>query len=308
MLEYHAALLSDEVRTNAFLAALKQRVRPGSRVLDVGTGTGILALAAERLGADVVAVEAGDMIDYARAVARKNGSNVRFIHDDIRKLDPSAIEPVDTIVCEMIGNMLLDEKIISVMESARRFLKQEGIVIPSAVQLRVALVNSVPVAKAAAFWREKRYGFDFSALAECMEHYTFPDYLKPSMLLGPGSSLPEIDLMTATGDRFSGSCTLVADRSGECNAVLAWWSARLSPGVVLEEKPDEAWSGQHWFRTLFPVDSMPVSPGDAFPFSIEHDAAVPRGMWTWTLGSRRRSTFFQFPQTRERLMRVFGAD
>lgn len=307
MLTYHAALIADEVRTRAFLDALKETIRPGCRVLDVGTGTGILALRAEQLGADVVAVEESDMIDYARAVARKNRATVRFIHGDIRRVKTDDIAPVDIIICEMIGNMLLDERIVPIMETARRFLKTGGVVIPRSVRFHAAPVRSELVATAMSFWREPRYGIDFSPLAECLDHYAFPDHLKTSDLLGPGAALPEVDLRTAAGGRYSGSATLSVDRAGECNAILAWWSARLSPGVMLEQKPDAAWPKQHWFRTLFPVDPIAVKPGDRLAFSIDHDADEPRGLWTWTLGSCRRSTFFAFPQTKERLLRVFGS-
>ena len=46
----HGNMLADRVRMDAYAAALEAVVRPGSVVLDVGTGTGMFALPACRLG------------------------------------------------------------------------------------------------------------------------------------------------------------------------------------------------------------------------------------------------------------------
>jgi ribosomal protein L11 methyltransferase len=61
--------------TRLCLLALERAVRAGDRVLDVGTGSGILALAAARLGAErVLAVDLDEVaVEAARANAEANG-------------------------------------------------------------------------------------------------------------------------------------------------------------------------------------------------------------------------------------------
>jgi len=65
--------------TQLCLRVLDRRLAPGARVLDLGTGTGILAIAAARLGAqEVVGVEIDpDAVEVARANVSYNGVSER---------------------------------------------------------------------------------------------------------------------------------------------------------------------------------------------------------------------------------------
>ena len=57
-LRNYGEMIDDAVRMDAYVAALRRVVKPGDVVLDIGTGTGIFAVLAARLGARrVFAVE-----------------------------------------------------------------------------------------------------------------------------------------------------------------------------------------------------------------------------------------------------------
>jgi 16S rRNA G966 N2-methylase RsmD len=65
-LELQRRMVADRPRTDAFAAAIREVVRPTDVVLDVGTGTGILAMLAARAGArKVYAVDQSDIADAA---------------------------------------------------------------------------------------------------------------------------------------------------------------------------------------------------------------------------------------------------
>jgi Ribosomal protein L11 methyltransferase (PrmA) len=69
----HVQILNDRVRTSRFIDAIERIVRAGDVVVDIGTGTGILAIAAARAGArHVYAIEEGSIKRSSR-FARLDG-------------------------------------------------------------------------------------------------------------------------------------------------------------------------------------------------------------------------------------------
>ena len=73
-IQLHVNMLNDRTRTSGYLASIGKAVRRGDVVLDIGTGTGIYAIAAARAGArHVYAVEAGRIAKAARTLFEANG-------------------------------------------------------------------------------------------------------------------------------------------------------------------------------------------------------------------------------------------
>jgi predicted RNA methylase len=137
----HESLLGDAGRNRAFYSALERHVSTESTVLDIGSGTGVWAIAAARMGARmVVAVERDPLlVGLIKSLARENGvaDRVVAVAADSRHLQPD--QKFDVIVSELIGNMAFDEQIVPVMIDARtRLLKPGGTLIPESVALVAA--------------------------------------------------------------------------------------------------------------------------------------------------------------------------
>jgi ribosomal protein L11 methyltransferase len=94
--------------TRLCLRMMQQLDLRGARVLDVGTGSGVLALAAWKLGAgDVVGIDNDpDALDNALANVKRNGAgpSIDLIHDDLSAL---RIQRADVVMANLSGAALV---------------------------------------------------------------------------------------------------------------------------------------------------------------------------------------------------------
>ncbi|MGB5528001.1 MAG: 50S ribosomal protein L11 methyltransferase, partial [Gemmatimonadota bacterium] len=101
-------MLADRVRTQAYTEALRQAVTPGCTVLEIGTGTGLFAMLARRMGAGrVFAVEVLDTIDLAPQVAQANGiaEGIEFIKGFSTRMELPV--KADVLVSDLRGTLPL---------------------------------------------------------------------------------------------------------------------------------------------------------------------------------------------------------
>ena len=88
----YGAMIADRVRMEAYAEALRQAVKPGSVVLDLGSGAGIFALLACRLGArHVYAIEPSDIIEVGREIAAANSysGRITFVQQRSEQVQPA---------------------------------------------------------------------------------------------------------------------------------------------------------------------------------------------------------------------------
>ncbi len=94
--------------TQLCVEALEDLMEPGMRVLDLGTGTGILALVAAKLGAaDVLAVDNDvNAVAVARRNARANvaAHRIRVLHGSLAEVG----EPYDLVVANILAHVIID--------------------------------------------------------------------------------------------------------------------------------------------------------------------------------------------------------
>ena len=115
--------------TGMCVRLVEEHVRPGQKVIDLGTGTGILAIAAAHMGArDVLAI---DLDAVAVRVAKENVENNGFA-EIIRVQQGDLLDHVDEAADVVVANIIADV-IIALCGPVKRHILPGGLFICSGI-------------------------------------------------------------------------------------------------------------------------------------------------------------------------------
>lgn len=260
----HTTMLNDEARTGAFQAAIRQAVKPGDVVVDVGTGTGILAITAALAGArHVYALEATPMSRAAQRMVDANGLSDRITIIGAHSFDVSLPEKADVLVSEIIGDDPLGEQILPTFVDARRRLLAKGAkVIPASLQVQLLPVE-MPAEELERFrfsprqagrWREL-YGIDFDALVASAGEYDHRAHIntyetRTWKRMAEPIVVADIDLLRSEVGVIAQDVEFRTTGAGAVSAIVIFFSADLGAGVRLSIHPDEATPENSWGSVL----------------------------------------------------------
>lgn len=112
------------------IQALERTVRPGDRVIDVGTGSGVLSIAAAMLGAEDVR---GFDLDEVAVTTAKINSKLNKVNDKITVSQNNLLDNVEKNSADVIVANILAEVILRFTESAAEVVKPGGSFIASGI-------------------------------------------------------------------------------------------------------------------------------------------------------------------------------
>lgn len=161
----HERLLADAIRMNAYRAGIRRHVKAGDVVVDLGTGTGVLAMLAAQQGPKIVhAIDHSNIITMAERIASANHlSSIAFHHISSRRFVSD--EPVDVILHEQIGQALVDEGMIEkTLDLKKRLLKTSGHILPGKFELFLEPACVRDDYRVPYLWETTFAGIDFSAV------------------------------------------------------------------------------------------------------------------------------------------------
>jgi len=256
---------------DAYERALRKLVRPGDVVLDLGCGTGILAMLAARRGARVHAVESMPVVHLAQQLVAHNRLDVHVHHADICELAP--VEPVDLIVSDFLGCFLVDDHMLPAVEAAGRWLKPDGRFCPFEVHLHLAPAGDFPL-QVVDLWREPFYGLDLAPAEAEGLRVCMPSNLGEKSLLAPPKKFQTF-IPPGPAAAFDNTLQFQFTRAGTLRALAGWFEAPLAEGVVLTNAPG---GETHWGQLIFPLPPSDVAAGDQLEVRLRLDGDE----WRWS--------------------------
>jgi protein arginine N-methyltransferase 1 len=304
---YHQKdMLEDHKRTGAYYHAVMNNRKQfeGKVVLDVGTGSGILALFAAKAGAKkVYAVEATNMAKLARRVVENNGMSdiITVIQGMVESV--TIPEQVDIIISEWMGYFLLRESMLdSVLLARDRFLKPGGAMYPSHARMYFAPIRTNSTAKRVEDYESSKenweyfnsdmkafYGVDLGSLTEDFDkeqrdyfiNSTAWQDVHPSQVVGQPMCFKTYDLgkvsISEIQDTITASCTLPIQEPVMIEGLCSWFDVQFAGSpenpadetVLLSTAPD-ATGSTHWGQqTFFLSPPIDAAGGDALRLAIE---------------------------------------
>lgn len=281
---WHFSIVQDIPRNDAFEGALRRAITPGCKILEIGTGTGLLAMMAARAGAgEVITCEADPAIAMAaREVIARNGhaDRVRVINKHSTALDVHADlgGPVDILVSEIISDNLISEGALPVIEHAALALVKPGAtIIPARGRVRVALADDDEWERALM---TQAAGFDLTAFNKLdRPHREFDVGSHRLTLRSEPADLFLFDF--AGGGPFpeaAGAVTLTA-QSRRINGVVQWIALDMDATAIYENRPEPG-AGSSWFCVFHPFERpLNAAPGQQVVVRARHDRDRVR-IWT----------------------------
>lgn len=238
-LDEHREYLTDDSRIAAFRRAIHATVRPGDVVLDLACGTGILGLMACEAGAArVYAIDDGEIIEIARAIARANGFADRIVHIHEHSTHVTLPERADVLVFDQIGRLGFDAGVLELAADARaRLLKPGARMVPIDVRLDAALV-SAPVMRARVdFWGTTPAGIDCAPVLPTALNTGYPMDAPLASCVSDPCEVMSFNPSTWAGEALSSTIELRAREDGRVDGLAGWFRAELSKGVWMTNAP-----------------------------------------------------------------------
>lgn len=277
-----SAMVEDRIRSDAYARALAAVVRPDSVVLDLGTGTGLFALMACRLGARrVYAVDPHPAIELARRLARANGfeDRIEFFEDGSTRVELP--ERADVLVSDLRGTLPIHHgHLRAILDARARLLAPDAVMIPRADTLWATVVEDPEFYRARyGMGRENPWDLDLAPAHDVVVHEWTTARFRADQALAEAVPWLTLEYASIESADASGTAAVEIVREGVGHGMAVWFDADLAEGVGYSNAPGSPtvyWSG------FFPwPEPVRLEPGSGVEVRFRASSVAGIYLWRW---------------------------
>jgi len=284
-------MLADHPRMDFYHTAISRHVRAGDRVIDLGTGTGILAAFAARQGAaKVYALDHSGILKYARRLAAHNRlEKVEFIATHSR--DFKITERVDVILHEQMGDFLFDEAMVAnVVDLRDRLLKPEGRIVPARFEFFCEPIKVKDDRHIPFIWELNVHGYDYSCLDRSRPQDT-PYYQHASCdlsviehFLGEPAPALTVDLQTIREIDLPRQLRLTRTvlNAGRLDGFAVYFRALVDSDLTLSSSPLDSGRAPHWGFRILRTEATTFAKGEVVELTLTVQEWAKPDTWRWS--------------------------
>ena len=256
---WHITMMNDLVRNNAYLDALKLAITNKDLVLEIGTGSGLLAMMSAKAGAkEVITCEASRTIATAAEEIIAENSYEKKIKVVNKKSTDLIIgedlpNKADIIVSEILSSEFVGEGVqATIVDANKRLLKKNGKMLPESGAIKIALIGDNEEINEKVYVKEIN-GFDFSKFnSKTGQKFPLNLKTKPNLLSKTEVAFKFELCGLKIPSRKEKILILKANKSGLCYGIIQWLSIQIFKNVKYENKPGDTPS--HWSTPIYCFD------------------------------------------------------
>jgi protein arginine N-methyltransferase 1 len=276
-------MIADSVRTGSYVKAIKAAVRPGSVVVDVGSGSGFFALVACRAGARrVYAIELTDIVQLGRQLATANNfaDRIEFLQADSRQIDLP--ERADVVVSDLRGSLPFYGHAIVALEDARqRFLGEGGLLIPQRDTVYAAIVESQEYyQEISSAWQKRIEGLDLSPALTSIFNDLHVTRVTSEELVTEPQAWCVLEYTKGPSPRAAATLCFRPTRSRTAHGIALWFDTQLLGDIGFSCAPSGSKTvyGQSFLPWPQPVA---ISPAQEIQVELHADPVGGDYIWRW---------------------------
>ena len=283
--EWHVPMMNEQHRNSAYYAALQAVITPNSTVFEIGTGSGLLAMMAAKLGAkQVTTCESVPLIaETAQHIIADNDYQKTINVIAKKSIDIEIGEDIpaqaDILVSEIFSSELLGEHVLPSLEDAkRRLLKPHGKVIPAAGSIMIGLFTGDDIRRNLVV--DDSFGFNlqhFNSIISKKRMIARND-LEIELL---SDGLAAFDFDFEGEDCFpaqSKTLRIPVKTAGRCYGLVQWMRLDMTGDkkVMFENHPSQTSKVSNWQQCAYLFNApIELHAGQVVVVNAAHNRAVP---------------------------------